>query len=63
MPGAGLCDSCVHEKIVRSSHESEFVLCQRSKDDPSFPRYPPLPVRTCAGFERKSDVAGAASAG
>jgi hypothetical protein len=28
-----------------------FYLCRRSADDPSFPRYPRLPVVACRGFE------------
>jgi hypothetical protein len=49
---AGLCASCAHAKIVTSSRESVFFLCQRSLTDPGFPRYPPLPVLTCRGYER-----------
>ena len=28
-----------------------FSLCERSKTDPAFPRYPRLPVIECAGYE------------
>ena len=51
-PGAGLCAGCVHARLVVSGRGSRFVLCERSRTDPLFPRYPPLPVRTCAGFRR-----------
>ena len=49
--GAGLCDSCSHQKEVRNTRGSTFSLCNRSKDDPAYPRYPRLPVLTCAGYE------------
>jgi hypothetical protein len=29
-----------------------FYLCQLSKVDPSFPKYPRLPVLKCSGYER-----------
>jgi hypothetical protein len=49
---AGLCDTCTHVQIVRSSKGSSFVLCRLSEVDPSFRRYPTLPVITCRGYER-----------
>ena len=48
---AGLCAACVHARLIVSSRGSRFVLCERSRTDPRFPRYPPLPVVACAGFE------------
>jgi hypothetical protein len=51
-PPAGLCDSCRHQRIVRNTRGSSFSLCERSKTDASFPRYPRLPVRECRGYER-----------
>ena len=48
----GLCSSCRHARALHSSKDSEFWLCERSKSDPRFSKYPPLPVRTCDGFER-----------
>ena len=47
----GLCDSCRHQQIVRSGRGSVFSLCERSKTDPSFPKYPRVPVRECRGHE------------
>jgi hypothetical protein len=47
----GLCDRCVHARVVTSSRGSSFVLCRRSVTDPRFPRYPALPVFACAGYE------------
>lgn len=46
----GLCDRCAHVKLVRTPR-SEFLLCERSKLDPAYPRYPRLPVLSCPGFE------------
>jgi hypothetical protein len=51
MPRAGLCDACVHQQLVRNTRGSEFSLCRRSRTDPAYPKYPPIPVRACAGFE------------
>jgi DNA-3-methyladenine glycosylase I len=50
-PPAGLCDSCRHQRVVRNTRGSSFSLCERSKDDERYPRYPRLPVRSCAGYE------------
>jgi hypothetical protein len=49
---AGLCDSCRHQKIVKSGRGSLFSMCLRSKTDDRFPKYPRLPVRECEGYER-----------
>jgi hypothetical protein len=43
----GLCASCVHAKRVASRRGSTFVLCSA----PGLPKYPQLPVRTCASHE------------
>ncbi len=48
----GLCAACLHARRVASDRGSVFVMCARSKTDPRFPRYPPLPVLSCAGFDR-----------
>ena len=50
---AGLCASCAHAQVVRSSRGSEFSLCRLSLSDERFPRYPVLPVHACAGFRPK----------
>lgn len=50
--GAGLCATCRHRRTVTSGRGSRFVLCERSRTDPRFPRYPPLPVLACAGYDR-----------
>lgn len=50
-PEAGLCASCQHQQIVRNTRGSTFSLCLRSREDPSYPRYPRLPVLQCPGYE------------
>jgi hypothetical protein len=50
---AGLCDSCRHQRIVRNTRGSEFSMCERSKTQPEYPKYPRLPVERCAGYERR----------
>ena len=47
---AGLCDSCKHQKLVRNTRGSVFSMCERSKTDPSYPKYPRLPVKECPGY-------------
>ena len=49
-PPAGLCDGCRWRRDVESAR-STFVLCSRGLTDPSFPKYPRLPVLTCRGYE------------
>ena len=50
-PRAGLCAGCRHSRVVTSKRGSGFRLCERSRTDPRFPRYPVLPVLRCDGFE------------
>lgn len=47
---SGLCATCAHVRVVTSSKGSTFLLCERSRTDPSFRRYPTLPVLACRGF-------------
>jgi hypothetical protein len=49
--GAGLCDTCAHQQVVRNTRGSVFSLCLRSRTDPAYPKYPPVPVLACAGHE------------
>jgi hypothetical protein len=54
LPPAGLCNTCVHQRLVRTTRGSVFTLCGRSRDEPErFPRYPRIPVRECLGWERR----------
>jgi hypothetical protein len=47
----GLCDTCVHQQIVRNTRGSVFSLCRRSREDAGYPRYPRMPVLACPGHE------------
>jgi hypothetical protein len=48
---AGLCASCVHAHVQESARGSTFWRCGRADDDARYRKYPPLPVRACAGHE------------
>jgi hypothetical protein len=50
-PSPGLCGACQHARVVTNRNGSRFVLCELSKTDPAFPRYPALPVLLCVGYE------------
>jgi hypothetical protein len=50
----GLCDTCRHQQIVRSGRGSVFSLCERSKTDERYPKYPRMPVMACPGYEVSS---------
>jgi hypothetical protein len=50
-PVAGLCADCAHARRIESDRRSVFYLCRRSMSDPSFAKYPRLPVLNCPGFE------------
>jgi hypothetical protein len=54
-PSRGLCDACRHQRLVPNTRGSVFSLCERSREDPEFPRYPRLPVLRCPGFEPTED--------
>lgn len=49
-PDFGLCAYCRHAKLLRSKGGGAILFCGLSKDDPRFPRYPPLPVTACDGY-------------
>lgn len=50
----GLCATCRHARRIESARGSVFWLCELSRTDPRFPKYPPLPVRACAGYAKKA---------
>ncbi len=56
-PAVGLCESCRHQQVVRTTRGSSFSLCRRSREDPRYPRYPRLPVVSCPGHERRAGEA------
>ena len=48
---SGLCGACRHAREVATTRGSRFILCERSRTDPTFARYPRLPVLACRGYE------------
>jgi hypothetical protein len=48
----GLCATCRHLKRNRNDRGSVFYYCRKSERDPAYPKYPPLPVLRCDGFEK-----------
>lgn len=46
----GLCADCAQVRVITNRNGSRFYLCDRSREDPRFPRYPRLPVLRCAGY-------------
>lgn len=51
MARAGLCGSCGNARVVESRRGSRFILCELSKVDERYPKYPMLPVLRCQGYE------------
>jgi len=49
----GLCADCRFMRQMESARGSKFYLCERSATDPTFPKYPRLPVLQCKGCEQK----------
>jgi hypothetical protein len=50
-PYPGLCASCHYMERTETRGGSVFYRCLRAQTDPSFPKYPPLPVRQCRGYQ------------
>ena len=48
-PRVGLCAECRHSRRV-ATPRSTFWLCDLSRTDPSFERYPRLPILECPGY-------------
>ena len=47
----GLCETCIYAKVIQNQRESLFLLCKYSKIDPSFRKYPNLPVTVCTAYK------------
>ncbi len=45
-----LCEKCASMREVIAPKGSRFLLCQLSRSDPAFPKYPPQPVVRCNGY-------------
>lgn len=57
-PVPGLCASCRHQRVVPTTRGATYSLCERSRTDERYPRYPRLPVLRCPGYEpRDRDAA------
>ena len=50
----GLCFDCRHTRRIDSSRGSVFYRCGLSDTDPSFPKYPRLPILHCPGYVPKT---------
>jgi len=46
----GLCLDCQYARRIDSDRGSTFYRCGRSDTDPTFPKYPRLPVLQCPGY-------------
>jgi hypothetical protein len=54
----GLCFDCVNARRIESDRGATFYLCELAKVDPSFRKYPALPVLVCRGFTSKAETPG-----
>lgn len=52
---ASLCETCEHMREVRTPR-SRFLLCELSRRNANFPKYPPQPVVRCPGYQPKIQV-------
>jgi hypothetical protein len=59
VPDVGLCATCRFVRLVPSVRNATYYRCGRSDDDQSYPRFPRLPVVSCAGYERRAIEASA----
>jgi hypothetical protein len=48
----GLGPDCAHVRKIESAKGSVFWMCELSKADARYPRYPVQPRMVCAGFSR-----------
>jgi hypothetical protein len=48
---AGLCSRCINARRIESARGSTFILCELSRTNPLFAKYPRLPVLSCDGFQ------------
>jgi len=50
----GLCLTCQYSRQIQA-RRTVFWFCERSQREPTFPRYPRLPVTRCSGYEMDQD--------
>ena len=48
-----LCESCRYVREVISGKGSRFLLCELSKTNRRFEKYPPQPIVGCSGYARR----------
>ena len=48
-----LCETCASMREVITPKGSRFLLCQLSRIDPAYPKYPPQPVVRCDGYRAR----------
>jgi hypothetical protein len=48
----GLCATCAFGRRFRSGRDVTYVSCERSRTDPTYPRFPSIPMIRCAGWEQ-----------
>jgi hypothetical protein len=54
--GAGLCAECANARVVESNRGSIFLLCELSRSDSRFAKYPRLPVLSCNRYQKKTKI-------
>lgn len=50
-PYPGLCATCQYMERLETRRGTSFYRCLRAQTDRSFPKYPPLPVWRCRGYQ------------
>ena len=50
-PPEGLCATCAHARRVENDRGSVFIRCAYAAVDPSFPKYPRLPMLACIAYQ------------
>jgi hypothetical protein len=51
-----LCETCAWMREVITPKASRFLLCQLSKTNLAYPKYPPQPIVRCEGFMQNTAV-------
>jgi hypothetical protein len=58
MTTESLCESCRFLRSAVSARGSRFLLCELSRQDRRFPKYPPQPVTRCWGYAQRETGGG-----
>lgn len=54
-PEVSLCLKCHYARTIKNVRGSVFFLCEKSKEDARFMKYPTMPVIKCGGYEERND--------